>query len=168
MAHINFRRCEGKGRCYTFGMGTRRDLKNIVHGMAGRFANRSNELMGYWYPGFLRAACERHGQMTMSIDLLKQTMRPDGPESESKLIVLRQDLCRRLKTHGLDLAVVRSASIDIDFAAEAPPHFIATSWRGSPTSMSMTIIDDRGKQFQSTVFVSCAPHDPHSESRGGG
>jgi hypothetical protein len=150
------------------GMGTRKNLQNIVHGMVRNFASRHNELMGYWYPGFLRAACEREDQMAMSIDLLGQTMWPDGPESYGKLIVLRQDFCRRLEMHGLDLAVVRSAAIDIDFAAEAPPHFFATSWRGAPTSMSMTVVDDRGKRFQSTVFVSCASHDPHVERRGGG
>lgn len=89
-------------------MGTRKDLQNIVHGMVNSFASRNNEFMGYWYPGFLRAACERDGVTAMAIDLLMQSMRPDRAESGGKLIVLRDDLMRRLKAHGLDTKIGRA------------------------------------------------------------
>lgn len=147
-------------------MARRRELLDIARGISSSFNSRNNDFQGYWALGVLYKFASTNNINSLEFNILNNTV-PPNIEYFSQITSRYNDLLYHLlKVKNIDCDWVKSASIKIDFNQydEIYPEQIFYPV-GDPYIITMILIDDRNKIFESARYGKCKYHDPNQELR---
>lgn len=150
-------------------MARRKELKSIASGMYGSFISRNNDIAGYWGIGKLCLFARRRRTTIVRLDLLKESIAPEGSEFAKLLAGYAAKLKAHLSARGVPERWVTSAIIELDFKPEYPiDKQIPISTWGDLFKLTVTIVDDTQRRHEVRGYSYTAPHDQARESRSGG
>ncbi len=150
-------------------MARRKELKNIVSGLFSSFISRNNDVSGYWGVGKLCLLAQHLETSVVCLDLLAQSLTPASEEFAKLAAGYHSLLQHRVAAKGLAVNCVSSATIELDFNPERPAgRYLPIVTRGDLFKLTVTLIDDRGKEYRVSGYSYCAPHDPKRELRSAG
>lgn len=145
-------------------MARRRELKNIASGLLYSFISRNNDVNGYWGIGKLCLLARDCATTSAKLDLLSKTLLPESAEFSKLLHGYNAFLQRHLAARNIPDYWIASAIIELDFSPKDQPakQIPIITW-GSLFKLTVTILDDRGKEHSVSSFSYCAPHNPGKE-----
>ncbi len=147
-------------------MASRKQLKNLACGIAGKFASRNNDLDGYWALGLMYANANHCDLDRVRLDLVNGITTPSF-EFDSRLIaVFRQYMEEQIRKIDLEGHVRAAATVEVAFNVESEQNtsLVRTTW-GEPFQCEITITDDLGHEHTATVCGYCGKHDSIRERR---
>lgn len=149
-------------------MARRVELKNVVQGILGSFNSRNNDVDGYWGIGKLHRAAYEAGTRDVIIDLLSSQISLNTRDFEPLLASYRAMLHQHLARSLIPVSWIAEARMALCFDTEFNKrfHFFRTPI-GEPYTCSLTIIDDRAKEYGAVTGGFCWRHEPRKESRSG-
>lgn len=147
-------------------MARRRELLDIARGISSSFNGRNNDFQGYWALGFLYQFAITNNINSLVFNILNDA---DSCNVEyfSQITSRYHDLLYHLlKVKNMNYDWVKSASIKIDFnQSDKVNHDQIFYPVGDPYIITMKLIDDRGKIFESKLYGKCKYHGPNQEIR---
>ena len=146
-------------------MASRKQLKNLACGIAGRFVSRNNDLDGYWALGLLYADATASGTREVHLDLFEAVVALSFT-NESRLVAVFRHYCED-QLRNIDLERhVRAATIHVSFNVEPEicESLVRTTW-GDAFLCEVDITDDLGRRYKATECGYCGIHDPTKERR---
>jgi hypothetical protein len=145
-------------------MPRRRELKNIASGVLGSFISRNNDVGGYWGIGKLCLHAQDCGTSWVKLDLLSKATIPESVEFSKLLNGYNSYLQRQLAARNIPGFWVVSASIELEFNPEDRPkkQVPIITW-GNLFRISVSNLDDRGREHMVSSYSYCAPHNPRKE-----
>lgn len=147
-------------------MPRRRQFRGIANAIANSFVSRNNDVGGYWALGILYLHAKQQSSLRLVIELKPE--RPDlgGEPFAAVARTYRNALAAHLVSLRLPFAWLASASVAVDFETAAlKPLPFGLHTIGNPFDCRVSLVDDRGRAYETTVHGRCWPHDPNRESR---
>jgi hypothetical protein len=139
-------------------------LQDVAAGLLGSFASRNHDIDGYWGLGVLRAAAEQAACTGLQLNLLTGAAEPRHPLVVAAAASYQGALERQLARRNMLAGLVSRAEIQVTFEVDAAA--LAASKRDRQVARcSVLLVDDRGREYQASAAVCCAPHDPAHERR---
>ena len=154
-------------------MAGRRILTNVAHGITGSFVSRNNDVDGYWALGQLLSHTLASTSPSLIIDLGVGCSTPAFSAEPLSPLPARwsEVFWKSVDREGLARSTVRHAelSLECDLASDRPRDEPKPLLRRRRTEYLVrcrtAITDDRGRVYEATNEVWCAPHDPAFEFR---
>lgn len=150
-------------------MARRHELKNIASGLLYSFISRNNDVNGYWGIGKLCLLTRDCATTSAKLDLLSKTLLPESAEFSKLLHGYNAFLQRHLAARNIPDYWIASAIIELDFSPKDQPakQIPIITW-GSLFKLTVTILDDRGREHSVSTFSYCAPHNSRKEHQSNG
>ena len=137
-------------------MASRRVLAGVAHGTANAFANRDNDVDGWWALGLLLAETEP-AEPDYSLDLLTGKTQPESltPALDELGPAWARYFGWTIARHGVPSDRVATAQLTVQFRRDEAVYAIYPGIWNRPFECTVTILDDRGRKYQRTVVGQC-------------
>ncbi|WP_392552951.1 hypothetical protein RHO14_03535 [Orbus wheelerorum] len=149
-------------------MARRREFFDIAHGISSSFNSRNNDLQGYWAIGILYKYLSTNNITSIVFDILNNTSTLNTEKFPQIISRYSALLYYLLGVKNINYNWVKSATIKIDFNQYNKTYHDQIFYPiGDPYTITMTLIDDRGKIFEANSYGKCRYHDPNKEFKRG-
>ena len=141
-------------------MASRRALLGVADGTASAFANRDNDVDGWWALGLLLAETEP-AEPDYSLDLLTGETRPESltPALDELGPAWARYFGWTLARQGVPSGRVATALLTVHFRRDEAVYAWYPGIWNRPFECTVTILDDRGRRYQRTVAGQCTRLD---------
>ncbi len=147
-------------------MPRRRELKNVAHGLAGRFISRNNDIGGYWGMGVLYKLTREKSSNKVKIDLLAGSASPELRCSKRLAASFYAMLREQLDARGFEEYIITAAVVELEFNMKAiPAQILSKNTWGEQFVCRVVLTDDRNKKYVHEVRGWCGEHDPRKEHK---
>jgi hypothetical protein len=148
-------------------MASRKELKGIAAGIAGKFVSRNNDIDGYWAMGILYEMTSEGNASKFTLDILSGQSTPKCKYSKTIAEPIVEYLHREIEKRGWDVRLVIEATVEVNFDDQTEERnygFYKDTW-GEPYLCRVVIKDKETKMYTFEVKGWCGRHDPKKERR---
>jgi len=147
-------------------MASRRVLVSVAEGVARAFANRDNDVDGWWAPALLLGVTGP-GDPAYRLNLLTGQTVPEGlsPMLDQLGPAWSRYFAWTLARHGVPSDRVANAGLTLRFASDGIGPGLAFGRTHRPFACTVTIRDDRGRDYIRTALSQCSPLSDFDYSR---
>ena len=141
-------------------MTRRRVIPAVLQGFLGTFISRYSDYDGYWLFGFLVDDLS-----TVTIDLLSEHARDSTPLDVTRRLAA-QRFAEQVAKSGLPRRWIDLADLTVATSAQGMTGLVnGNAVPGHLMRFQARAVTDLGREYERTVSVFVAPHDPSIESR---